>query len=366
MVASLFADLRAITVAVGGTPPGSLRRLLLGKDALSDGKGGLFVWNAASIESENDDWIKPSSLTTAQAGRWQRVLFAPQVGISAGMMCAGDDTRLPLDEEASFLATITLVNSVDFQINPPAAGKLIITGDMRVNGKITIYDGTNTRELVANPNGYGNLLHTSSGTGTTSASVISMRRVANTATENPGVITFSGSGATKVFNLLAVQQTGGGSAPVVESITETPNGPTDITSHVFNLPATVSSGDLLLALCTFDGAPTITPPSGWTQLYTQSNGTTLTSQAYARVSNGTEGGTTITFTTSAAENSACQIWRISSWQGTLAGVAAGTAGTATAGTTIDIPAFTPAFGQGNTLWIINIGSSSSQTVVGMA
>lgn len=290
-----------------------------------------------------------------------RVLYPPVVGTVAETMCAGDDVRIPVEQEELFLATVSKVG-FDFQINP--VGQVIIAGNLTVNGTITIFDGTDTKVLSTGSGGYGNLLKTSSGTTTASAQVHTLRRVANLATEDPGIITFGSTGQSKVFNILAVQDSGG-NAPEVASVTETVFSD-DVTDHPVNMPATVTSGNLLLMPFTADAAPTITTPSGWTLLYSQSNGTTVTGCAYARVATGSEGGTTVNVVTSAAENAAAQVFRITSWQGTLAGVAAGVAGFITTGSTVDIPAFTPPFGQSNTLWMPTIHTSANATITDIA
>lgn len=353
----LVSNLRSIVVSAGGTPAYE-PIWLAGWDAISDGNGGFFVWNASAVETESNDWVKPSNLATTDAGRWQRVLFPPSIGTSAGSMCAGDDVRIPVEQEDLFLATVSKVG-FDFQIDP--VGQVIVAGNLVVNGTITVFDGTNTKILSVGSGGYGFLTQTSSGSTTAAAQVITMRRAANQATEDPGQITFSGTGASKVFNILAVQDSNG-NAPEVVSLTETVFS-SDVTDHPVNMPATVTSGNLLLMPFTSDGSPTITTPSGWTLLYSQSNGTVVMGCAFARVATGSEGGTTVNVVTSAAENAAAQVYRISSWQGTLAGVEAGVPGFITTGSTVDIPAFTPSFGQSNTLWMPVLHTSTSQTVI---
>lgn len=355
----LVSNLRSIAVAAGDNPAYE-PIWLAGWDAISDGKGGFFVWDANSVETENDNWVKPTNLAATDAGRWMRVLYPPVVGTVAETMCAGDDVRIPVEQEELFLATVSKVG-FDYQIDP--VGQITIAGNLVVNGTITIFDGTNTKVLSTGSGAYGNLLHTSSGTGTASAQVITMRRIADAATEDPGIITFSGSGTVKVYNLIAVQDSSG-TEPNVVSITESTFG-VDATDHLVAMPATVTSGNLLLMIFTSDANPTVTTPSGWTLLYSHNNGTTVKGCVYARVATGSEGGTTVNVVTSAAENAAAQVWRISSWQGTLSGVAVGVPGAITTGTTVDIPALTPSFGQSKTLWIPTLHTSSSATVIGI-
>jgi len=128
--------------------------------------------------------------------------------------------------------------------------------------------------------------------------------------------------------------------PVIESVTETTFA-SDTTAHAVSMPASVNAGDALIVIFTNDGSATVTTPAGWTQLYTLANGTALTGGAYAKVASGSEGGGTVDFVTSATESASAQCYRISGWHGLMAGIAAGTAGSVTTGTTADPPlAFT--------------------------
>jgi hypothetical protein len=104
-------------------------------------------------------------------------------------------------------------------------------------------------------------------------------------------------------------------APVVYSLTETAFG-TDITDHYVNMPATVNAGNLLIILFTNDGSATVTTPVGWTQLASNANGAAVRLSVYYKIAAGTEGGTTVNFVTSAAEEAAAQVYRIAYWHGT--------------------------------------------------
>ncbi|HEY3495457.1 MAG TPA: hypothetical protein VGK73_12260, partial [Polyangiaceae bacterium] len=94
-------------------------------------------------------------------------------------------------------------------------------------------------------------------------------------------------------------------------------------NHNVPMPASVVAGDLLLVLFANDGSASVTTPSGWTQLWTTPAGTTTAVRfgGYAKVAAGSEGGTTVNFVTSAAEQAAAQVYRISkeSWSGVLTG-----------------------------------------------
>lgn len=149
--------------------------------------------------------------------------------------------------------------------------------------------------------------------------------------------------------------------PVIESVTETTFA-SDTTAHVVSMPASVNAGDALIVIFTNDGSATVTTPSGWTQLYTLANGTALTGGAYAKVASGSEGGGTVDFVTSATESASAQCYRISGWHGLIAGIAAGTAGSTTTGTTADPPSLSPGWGALDTLWLATCHTSTTQTI----
>jgi hypothetical protein len=104
-------------------------------------------------------------------------------------------------------------------------------------------------------------------------------------------------------------------APVVASVTETAFG-TDTTDHYVNMPATVNTGNLLIALFTNDGSATVTTPDGWSLLASTASGSAVRLSVYYKIAAGTEGGTTVNFVTSASEQAAAQVYRITNWHGT--------------------------------------------------
>jgi len=104
-------------------------------------------------------------------------------------------------------------------------------------------------------------------------------------------------------------------APVVASVTETAFD-TDTTAHYVNMPATVNAGDLLIVLFTNDGNATVTTPGGWTELASNAAGTAVRCSVYYKIAVGDEDGTTVNFVTSASEQAAAQVYRITDWQGT--------------------------------------------------
>jgi len=104
-------------------------------------------------------------------------------------------------------------------------------------------------------------------------------------------------------------------APVVAVVTETVFD-TDTTEHNVDMPATVNAGDLLIVLFTNDGSAIVTTPAGWTQLASNANGAAVRLSVYYKIAEGTEGGATVNFVTSAAEQAAAQVYRITDWHGT--------------------------------------------------
>ena len=104
-------------------------------------------------------------------------------------------------------------------------------------------------------------------------------------------------------------------APVVASVTETAFG-TDTTDHYVNIPATVNAGDLLIVLFTNDRNESVTTPGGWSLLASDANGAHVRLSVYYKIAAGAEDGTTVNFVTSASEQAAAQVYRISSWHGT--------------------------------------------------
>lgn len=151
--------------------------------------------------------------------------------------------------------------------------------------------------------------------------------------------------------------------PTVESVTETANA-TNSTDHSFDLPPTVASGDLLLALITIGPDPAAaTEPTGWTRHYYSNTG--FTDQIlYSRVADGTEGGGTLDITVSAgpgnSSTSTGQLYRISGWHGTVSG---GMDFTRTGG--LDPPSLSPTWAGASvdTLWIAWLSSGDDDVAV---
>ncbi|OGO35303.1 MAG: hypothetical protein A2Z03_07780 [Chloroflexi bacterium RBG_16_56_8] len=117
----------------------------------------------------------------------------------------------------------------------------------------------------------------------------------------------------------------------------------DTTSHTVNLPATVVSGDLLIVMMAFDGAPSVTWDNSshgtWTQYINTADGSSQVKLViYAKVADGTEGGGTLSIGTGTSEQSAHRSVAYQNWEGTLAGGLNVPAAASGASTTPDPPA----------------------------
>lgn len=146
-------------------------------------------------------------------------------------------------------------------------------------------------------------------------------------------------------------------AIAVVSATES-NFTADATDHTVTMPATVSTGDLLLMLWTNDGNATVTTPGGWSQVYTAIPETSVRQSVYKKISDGTEGGTTVNFVTSATEKACAIVYRIS---GATGEVAFGTAIQDNA-VNLDPPSVTAPWGSKNNLWMIVVSSSTTAVI----
>lgn len=143
--------------------------------------------------------------------------------------------------------------------------------------------------------------------------------------------------------------------PSIESSTSNTNS--SGTSHTINLPSIKDKGKLLLVTIGTSSNPTITWPTGWTQLFSAAQGTNLTLASAYKVAAGTE-GSSITVTTSASVTSSCQSYTVITYQGVPVTT---TAVTGAATTNPDPPSLTSGFGAVNTLWLVLAGDSVNVT-----
>lgn len=131
-------------------------------------------------------------------------------------------------------------------------------------------------------------------------------------------------------------------------VASTNNGYNDSTgtSHTCNLPASISSGDLLILFFGWYTGSSVTTPSGWSSLGTDNNGTNIYQVIFYKTATGSE-GSTVNVTTGSSTKSSHVSYRITGWTGTPE------KGTAVTGTNSspDPPSLSPSWGSDDTLWI---------------
>jgi len=154
--------------------------------------------------------------------------------------------------------------------------------------------------------------------------------------------------------------------PVVESTT-TGQSNANTTSHSVTLPATVNSGDLLVAVFTVDGNSAVTWDNAtagtWTELFNTTGSTAVRHLVRYKVADGTEDGLTLSIGTASEQAS----WRILRISGTTGNIEAGTPATAASTDTHaefpNTPSLTPSWGSKKTLWIATLGTDDETNVV---
>ena len=144
--------------------------------------------------------------------------------------------------------------------------------------------------------------------------------------------------------------------PVVLSLTSTVDSSSG-SADVADMPATVNSGDLLVAFMYSNVNNTHTAATGWTKIgESASNATVRRVSVHAKSADGTEGGGTATFGhTSGSDVALFYVYRIQT--GTWSGNALATAVQAgfdnsTSSGDPDPPSLSPSYGAADTLWLI--------------
>lgn len=138
------------------------------------------------------------------------------------------------------------------------------------------------------------------------------------------------------------------------------------TSRDITLPATVSSGDLLLMIVGAYSNYVPTTPSGWTQIdSTRYVSTWITSIVYAKVAAGTEGGGTATLAMDGSTRASAVTFAISDWAGSLSDVYQSYIGDSIQN--LDPASLSPTPGSSNYLWLVGLtwkdGSTYSVSLV---
>jgi hypothetical protein len=121
-------------------------------------------------------------------------------------------------------------------------------------------------------------------------------------------------------------------------------------SHAVTLPADISSGDLLvIVIASASGGTTTFSASGWTTLHTKQKTTALgmSLAILTRTADGDEGAS-VTVTSSLANISAHNSWRVTNWQGTPE---VGSVISSPDSDTADPPSLSPSYGADKTLWL---------------
>ncbi|MGI9028164.1 MAG: hypothetical protein ACR2FM_05000 [Candidatus Saccharimonadales bacterium] len=130
-----------------------------------------------------------------------------------------------------------------------------------------------------------------------------------------------------------------------------------VTSMAVSLPASISSGDLLLAFSEVRNAGTWTEPSGWTELDAQLGGSSVGElTVHYKIADGTE-GTTATWTASAGTTAAWHTVKITGWHGTT--VPEVTKSSGDFSTQPNPPSLTPSWGSADTLWVEVAGNTAT-------
>lgn len=139
---------------------------------------------------------------------------------------------------------------------------------------------------------------------------------------------------------------------------------TSVTSMAVNMPATVTSGDLLIALVEVRNAGTWTKPTGWSDISTVSQaggGSVGKLNGFYKIADGTEGGGTATWTASTGTSAIWQVIRVTSWHGTTAPEGATASGDAT---NANPPSLTPSWGAADDLWIAVAANAATGETTG--
>lgn len=136
---------------------------------------------------------------------------------------------------------------------------------------------------------------------------------------------------------------------------------TSVTSMAVNMPATVDSGDLLLAFAEVRNAGTWTVPTDWVEFKAQLGGSSVGElTAFYKIADGDEDGGTATWTASTGTSAIWQVIRITGWHGTTPPEAASAQGDYT--TNPNPPSLSPSWGAEDTLWLEVAGNSATSTL----
>lgn len=160
-----------------------------------------------------------------------------------------------------------------------------------------------------------------------------------------------------------VSSGGSGTTPVVESVTETQFG-SSTASHLVSMPSSVNSGDLLIILFVVNSVPSVTTPSEWTNVFSRSDAYYDKLVIFVKISDGTEGGTSIDLVSGENKTAAAQVLRISNWYGSLSGLEISSS-VSESGTTKNPDSLTATWGALENLWIaVASGGNDDASFIG--
>ena len=142
-----------------------------------------------------------------------------------------------------------------------------------------------------------------------------------------------------------------------------------VTTHGAYMPATVNAGELLLIKISTGGEPVIIMPAGWENAYTPVVFTSVSIACFKKIADGTEGGTTVNFTTEDSGGSPLLVksshiaCAITGWVGDLAGVVSGSAVTANSATP-NPPSVTATWAGGDNLFLAQMSMHRTAAITG--
>lgn len=135
------------------------------------------------------------------------------------------------------------------------------------------------------------------------------------------------------------------------------------------MPATVDSGDLLLAFVHVRNAGTWTKPSGWSEIpkigggnLSQAGGGSVGKfDGFYKIADGSEDGTTPTWTASTGTTAVWHSFRVTTWHGTTPPEGTTTSGDAT---NANPPSASPSWGSDDNLFFAIAGNSATGETTG--
>lgn len=141
---------------------------------------------------------------------------------------------------------------------------------------------------------------------------------------------------------------------------------TSVTSMAVNLPASISSGDLLIAVAETRNVVTwSTIPTGFAQIFSPvAAGGVGTLTAFYKIATGSEGAT-VTWIANTGTTASWQTRKITTWHGTTPPEAT-TANSGGAVSTNNPPSLTPSWGSADTAWLAIMGNTAQSVTITVA